>query len=206
MVMGVLLTFWGILNAAAMVGPFFGIAQGIARVVGTESEALVLGLIFALVAIIGLGATLGVASLADLLGGAQVRPWKAFQRWGYVVVALGFGFWGAHFLFHFLTGAVSIVPVFEHFFAFRGFGVDPNWQLARLVPTRWLFPITAAITSFYGLLAFALSVRIALRDFGQRGVVAMWPMLLFVLTFLALALLILAQPMEMRGTILGPSF
>ncbi|UCH26681.1 MAG: hypothetical protein JSV66_03260 [Trueperaceae bacterium] len=206
MIMGVLLTFWGILNAAAMIGPFFGIAQRIAAGLHTESEALVLGLIFVAVAGIGLGITLAAASLADFIGGAQVRPWRAFQRWGYVVIALGFGFWGAHFLFHFLTGAVSVVPVFQHFFELRGLGVDPNWQLARLVPTRWLFPITAGITAVYGLLAFTLSVRIALRDFGQRGVVAMWPMLLFVLAFLVFALLILAQPMEMRGTILGPSF
>ena len=49
-------------------------------------------------------------------------------------------------------------------------------------------------------------MRIAVRDFGRRGVLAMWPLLLFVLGFTAMQLLVLAQPMEMRGTILGPSF
>ena len=49
-------------------------------------------------------------------------------------------------------------------------------------------------------------MRIALRDFGRRGVAAMWPMLLLVVGLAAFQLLVLAQPMEMRGTVLGPSF
>ncbi len=49
-------------------------------------------------------------------------------------------------------------------------------------------------------------VRISLRDFGKRGVLAMWPMMLFVMAFAVVAILIFNQPMEMRGTIFGPSF
>lgn len=96
--------------------------------------------------------------------------------------------------------------MFEHFFWFRGADLDPNWRLAQLVPTRWLFPIGAGIVSVYSLLAFVLVIRIALQDFGRRGVLAMWPMLLFVLLFAAVSVGVLGQPMEMRGTIFGPSF
>lgn len=49
-------------------------------------------------------------------------------------------------------------------------------------------------------------MRIALRDFGRQGVLAMWPMLILVLLFAALSIWILAQPMEMRGTVLGPTW
>jgi hypothetical protein len=50
-----------------------------------------------------------------------------------------------------------------------------------------------------------VSVKIALRDFGlTKGVLAMWPMLLYVLLFTAIGITLLAQPMEMRGTIFGP--
>ena len=57
----------------------------------------------------------------------------------------------------------------------------------------------------YTSVALYVAVRIARRDFGTRNwVLALWPMLIYVLLFTALQLIILAQPMEMRGTVLGP--
>lgn len=206
MAFAVLLTYWGLLNAAAMVGPFFDLAQSISRALSSESELVVLGALFLLVTAVGLLTSMAIATVADLLGGAGLHPWRALQRWGYVTLALGVGFWGAHYLFHFLTGALSAAPVFAHFFEYRGFAVDPNWRLAQMVPTRWLFPITASFTIAYTLLASYVTIWIGLRDFDRRGVLAIWPVLLFVLAFASLALLVLAQPMEMRGTILGPSY
>ncbi len=206
MIMGVLLTYYGLMNAIAMIGPYFAIAQTFAKALNTENEFIVLSIFFLAVAVVGISLSLGFAVLADLLGGAKVKPWQAFQRWGYVTVALGVGFWGAHYLFHFLTGALSIIPVFQNFFSYRGFNIDPNWKLSQFVPSRWLFPLTAGFTGIYALMAAYLSIRIALRDFGRNGVLAMWPMLIYVLIFTALGILILAQPMEMRGTIFGPSF
>jgi polyferredoxin len=202
--MGVALAWWGMLNAFAMVPPFFAAADAVARALGTRSEALVLAVLFAGVTLVGGAATLAAAWLADRAGGARGGLGAAFERWAIVVVVLGVGFWAAHYLFHFLTGAASIVPVFEHFFAFRGFAVDPNWRLAQLVPTRWLFPIGAALVSAATALALAATVRIALRDFGRRGALAMWPMGAFVLAVAALQVLVLGLPMEMRGTLLGP--
>ena len=209
MVMGVLLAFWGVMNAFAMVPAFYDLAEWLALTLGTRNEALLLGLLYLGVTGLGLGLTVAATSLADALGGARGAKsgvWRAFQRWGYVVVALGFGFWAAHYTFHFLTGALSIVPVFQHFFEYRGFDVDANWRLAQLVPSRWLFAIQAVISAAAAAIAIYAAVRIGLRDFGRRGVLAMWPMLLFVLGFTLLQLVILAQPMEMRGTVLGPTF
>ena len=202
---GVLLAFFGLLNAAAMVAPFHSAATWIAELLNLRSEQSLLAVLFLLVAVVGLLCGGGAALLADIAGGARPRPFAALERWGYVSVVLAFGFWASHYLFHFFTGALSIVPVFEHFFAFRGFAVDPNWRLAQMVPTRYLFTITAAVTSAYTLLALVVAGRIAFRDFGRRGVLAMWPILLYILAFAALAVWLLAQPMEMRGTILGPS-
>jgi polyferredoxin len=206
MMMAVMLTFYGLMNAVAMISPYYIFAQAIADVLNTRSELLVLGLFFLFVALAGISATTLVASLADVLGGKPFRPTESLQRWGYVIIALGLGFWVSHYIFHLLTGALSIIPVVEHFFYYRGFNVDPNWRLSQLVPSRWFFPITAGITTFYSFLAMLVTVRIALRDFGKRGVLAMWPMLLFVIAFAAVAILVFNQPMEMRGTIFGPSF
>jgi polyferredoxin len=206
MVMAVGLTFLGVMNAAAMIGPFFDFVRWLSQLFSTENEAVLLGMLFVSVTAGGLLAATLFGTLADLAGGAGFAPRRALMRWGYVTVALGVGFWSAHYLFHFLTGALSIVPVFEHFFSYRGAAIDPNWRLAQIVPTRWLFPLTAGITSLYALIAAYVAIRIAVRDFGRRGALAMWPMLIYVILFAVMALLILGQPMEMRGTILGPTF
>ncbi|CAN5603661.1 hypothetical protein BH24DEI1_BH24DEI1_18240 [soil metagenome] len=199
--LGVLLAFWGLLNASAMVGPSYALAQAIGDALNSRSEALVLGILFAAFTLFGLALTTGVAWLADLFGGARSTPLEALMRWGYIALPLGFGFWAAHYLFHFLTGALSIVPVFEHFFWYRGWNIEPNWRLAQVVPTAWLFPISAALVSLYTLLALTTALRIALRDFGSRGVLAMWPPLLYILLYAGASLLILGLPMEMRGTL-----
>src|SRR5690625_1737292 len=203
MVMGALLAFYGLLNAAAMVAPFHVLANNFANLTGITSDFTLLVLLFGATGILGI-ALPGVVSLAaDRLGGNSSSTFKeAFQRWGYVLVVLGFGFWAAHYLYHFLTGALSIAPVFQHFFHIRGLGAAPDWELARLVPGRALFPIPAAVTLLYTLLATVITFRIGLRDFGRNGVLAMWPVLLFIIGFAVLGMWLLGQPMEMRGTIL----
>ena len=100
-----MLTFWGRLNALAMTGPYFNLAQWIANTFNTQNEGLILGSFFVLMTIYSLLVSSGVAYLADLLGQGHANLKTSFLRWGYVTVALGFGFWGAHYLFHFLTGA-----------------------------------------------------------------------------------------------------
>jgi ferredoxin len=204
LLLGVLLAWWGLLNAFAMVPPFFTTADAMARLLDTRAAWLVLALMFAAVTAVGLAVTVGAAWLADLAGGVRRGPRAAFDRWGYVVVVLAVGFWSAHYLFHFLTGALAIVPVFQHFFEYRGLAVDPNWRLAQLVPSRWLFPIGAGVVSAAGAVALVVTARVALRDFDRRGLLAMWVMGLFVLAMTVVQVLLLGQPMEMRGTLLGP--
>jgi hypothetical protein len=53
-------------------------------------------------------------------------------------------------------------------------------------------------------LALGITARVALRDFGVRGIAAMWVMGGFVLLVPSLQVLLLGLPMEMRGTLLGP--
>ncbi len=204
-VLALVLLWAGVMNAFAMVPPFFVVADGLASALGTRQEWLVLGLLFVLV--IGLGSllTLGAFALGSLAGGVREGPAALLRRWGSVAMVLAVGFWTAHYLFHLLTGALTIVPVFQHFFEYRGFAVDTNWRLAQLVPTRWLFFVGAALASLYGLMAMVMAAARALRDFGaERGVLAMWPVGLFALAVTVLQVLVLAQPMEMRGTLLGP--
>jgi polyferredoxin len=205
-VMGVLLLWWGLLNAVAMIPPYFAAANVVADLFGTRNEALVLAILVVVWTLLGVAATLGAALLADLAGGAREGVVRALRRWGPVFVVLAVGTWSAHYLFHFLTGALQIIPVFQHFFDSRGMPMAPNWRLGQLVPSRFLFPIGAGIASLYGLAAIVAGGFIAFRDFGRRGVLAMWPIGLFALALTVLAVLVMAQPMEMRGTLLGPAW
>jgi len=204
-VLAVLLLWGGVMNAVAMIPPYFAVADGVAALLGTRQEWLVLGVLFTAVLLLGSALTLGAFALGSLAAGVREGPIALLRRWGSVAMVLAIGFWTAHYLFHFLTGALTIVPVFQHFFEYRGFDVTTNWRLAQLVPSRWLFFIGATIASLYGLLALAIAGARALRDFGpQRGVLAMWPVGLFALLVTVLQVVVLAQPMEMRGTLLGP--
>lgn len=199
-----LLGVWGAFNAFAMVGAYYDLAEWLSDFLGTRSESLILALVLLGVTAVGSGLVLGAAALADRLGGAKPNLRASLERWGYVFVASGFGFWGAHYLFHALTGALSIVPVTQHFFEYRGFGVDPDWRLAQVVPSAWLFPLQAVISGLSALLATFVAARIAMRDFGKRGVLALWPVLLLVIVIAGLQVALWAQPMEMRGTLMGP--
>ncbi len=204
MALAVALSVWGAFNAFAMVGAYYDLASWLSLALGTRSETLILASVFLGVSIVGLGAILGASMFADRLGDARPSVRTAVGRWGYVFVASGFGFWGAHYLFHALTGALSIVPVMQHFFEFRGFGIDPDWRLAQVVPSAWLFPLQAVWSGASALLATVYAARIALRDFGRRGVLALWPVLLLVIVIAGLQVALWAQPMEMRGTLMGP--
>lgn len=204
LLLGISLSVWGMLNAFAMVPPYFALADTIASALHIRAEWLLLVILFLTSTALGLGFALITARVADRLAGATSSTWVAIERWGMVWVTLGVGFWAAHYLYHFLTGALAIVPVFQHFFAFRGLTIDPNWRFAQLVPSRWLFPIGASLVSLATLVALWQVGRIALRDFGARGLPAAWWLGLLVVAVSVLQVLLLGLPMEMRGTLLGP--
>lgn len=203
--LGMLVAVWGVMNAFAMIPQFFDLADQIALTFNTTNEAFIITSLFAVVTVLGMSAFALFAVLSERIGTGKWQLRAAIRRWGYVVVALGFGFWTAHYLFHFLTGATAAVPVLEHFFSYRGANLTPNWRLAQLVPSQLLFPLQAIITALYAMVSMIITGRIGMRDFGRNGVLAMWPMLVFILLFTLLQLLILGQPMEMRGSILGPN-
>ena len=200
--LGVLLFFAGFMNAFAMVPPYYQLAERLAEVLGTRNEAVLLSSIFVLWTGLGLFLTLGVAALADRVSGVRASPLKAVRFWGSGFFPLAFAMWAGHYAFHFLTGWASIIPVTQQALANLGLPVgEPDWTLAALVPENWLYPLQVAIL-YLGLLAasYVLFRRARERNhFLAGGIVFTYFFLL-----VALALWVLAQPMEMRGTLLLP--
>jgi hypothetical protein len=112
--------------------------------------------------------------------------------------------WTAHYLYHFLIGGLTIVPVVQEYLRDLGLASEsvPQWGMGALVPESWLVPIEIVVLQAGLLLSLVVGFRIArgseldrrraLRAFLPWGTLAM------VLTVLGIWLL--TQPMEMRGT------
>jgi hypothetical protein len=128
-------------------------------------------------------------------------------RYGYALIPVGFGMWIAHYLFHFLVGALTIVPLTQEYLAFLGLplGASPQWALGPLVPDSWLLPIELVFLELGFLVSAVVAFRIALRDLPSRSKAVRgalpWGLLAFLLSLAGAWLLL--QPMEMRGTLMG---
>jgi ferredoxin len=207
----VLFCFAGLVNAFAMVGPGFALQERLAASLATASRAPGLAAVFLIgLAAIPLAALLPATWLSRRLAGRRGEPLRAtWGRYVYALAPMGFGIWLAHYSFHFLTGALTFVPVLQAFGADVGLyrGVVA-WGLGPLVPPAWLFPIEAAL--LYGGAAAALITAFQIarsREDGPdraaraRVLGAALPWMLVILLLLAGALWVMLQPMEMRGTL-----
>jgi len=168
----------------------------------TQSEALLLLLIFFLWVSAGLALTVAAARASDFVAGLRHPPLATLRRWGAAFLPLTFAVWTGHYAFHFLTGWATIVPVTQQALANLGLPVgEPNWQLAALVPENLLYPLQVVIL-YLGLMGSSYVVFAQARRLGRLA--AAVPMFLYLALLVVLTLWVLAQPMEMRGTLLDP--
>src|SRR5690606_37814718 len=114
---------------------------------------------------------------------------------------LGFGLWLAHYAFHLLTGALTIVPVVQSA-AIDAAGVpllgEPLWRWAGLRPGA-VFPLQLGFVLMGAIGSMAAAWGLAERDAPARPAAAAVPWGVLVAALAAAAIWILAQPMEMRG-------
>ncbi len=194
------------LNAFGMITPIYALQQNISTWLGTSTEWPSLLIIFGLGFIIIPTLMLSTTAFLSRLFSGQRHESLGFliRRFTYTLIPLAFGIWLAHYGFHFLTGALTIIPVTQSFLTATAFNVGPAaWHLGPIVPTVWLFPLqtlflylglfTSLITGFQIALKHYRARHIALRAFIPWGVL--------MLLMLAAALWIMFQPMEMRGTV-----
>jgi hypothetical protein len=126
------------------------------------------------------------------------------RRFIYGLAPLGFGMWLAHYAFHFLTGALTLIPVMQAYLNDSGFEVgQPYWQLGPVVPPDWLFPIQAILLylGLFGSLVVAFQIAVSHYKNRNTALRAFLPWGILSLLMLVAALWIMFQPMEMRGTI-----
>jgi polyferredoxin len=203
-----MLTFTGLSNALGMVPPVYGLEAWLAGLLHTRSEAVVLLVIFGttnllLPAGLGLGAAWSSRRLA---GAAQTESLRAvFSRHAPVLVPLGFAIWLAHYGFHFATGALGIIPVFQSFLLDHGLVLgngSPNWEMGALLPSSWLSLLQTAIVGGGFVASLYVLQTIESRASTESRVVrrAALPWLALLLALAFAAIILFHLPMEMRGT------
>jgi polyferredoxin len=206
--LALLLTWGAFLNAFGMVEPVFRLQRWLAGVLAIASRELLLATFF-LVGLVILPALLtGATAWASrrLVGGRDPLVRRA-SRYAWGLVPLGFGMWTAHYLFHLLVGALTIVPVVQQYLRDLGLPAgEPGWGLGAVVPESWLFPVELVFLQGGLLLSLAATWRIAQQEPGGRGLAlrAFAPWAILATGLAATGIWLLLQPMEMRGTFMAP--
>jgi hypothetical protein len=122
-------------------------------------------------------------------------------RYAYGLVPFGFFMWLAHYGFHFLTGALTGVPVTQSA-AIDLLGAPvlghPLWRWAGMRPGA-VFPIQLGCILLGIAGSVALMHVISRRDYPIRPNLATLPWAIVVVLLGVAAIWILFQPMEMRG-------
>ncbi|MCA9969520.1 MAG: 4Fe-4S dicluster domain-containing protein, partial [Anaerolineales bacterium] len=197
----VIFAFMGVGNAFGMVPPVYALAAWLGARLRLPGEGAVLLLIFGVLhLLLPLLLALGAAWLSRRLARRAEPLRHTLARYAPAFVPLAFAIWLAHYAgFHFLSGALTIVPVLQNLLLDLGipwFG-QPNWALGPLLPARWLDPLELGVL----LLGAAASLHVV----GERArpsadrLAAQLPWLVLLAALAAAALYVMFLPMEMRG-------
>lgn len=203
------LTFAAFLNAFGMVSPVYRWLEWAARSLGLRSEPLSVGVMFfvglvLVPALLASAAAMGTrvcSGCADSLGSIATR-------FSYALVPLGFSMWLAHYLFHFLLGGLTLLPLSWTYLSDLGILAarpGPALGTGTLLPEGWILPLQVLILETGLLMSLVVGYRIARRDMKTVGTAirASLPWSALAVGLSLAGLWILAQPMEMRGTLMG---
>ncbi|MCE9546520.1 MAG: cytochrome c oxidase assembly protein [Planctomycetia bacterium] len=204
----VVLTAAAFMNAAWMIAPLATWqrrAEAVGGAVGRTlmvSGGTLLGLVVIPAVIIAL-----VASWSRRAGN-ETESWRAnARRYCRALIPLGCAMWAAHYGFHLLTGAGTIVGAGSRFLA--DLGISQSVAAAWSCPccsggvAAWLLPFQFVLIDVGLLASLYVVYRIACQrhERSLRALAAGMPWMLMVLVLFGIGVAIFLEPMQMRGTI-----
>jgi cytochrome c oxidase assembly factor CtaG/polyferredoxin len=199
-----ILVFGAFANAAGMALPVENFLKYERLDFGLPGRPFELAIFFALT--IGVIPALLVSACAWVshsLGATSNTKREIANRFVMTLAPLGASMWVAHLGFHLFVGSHTFVPVFQRLFTDLHFSVlgPPSWNIRS-----WAFPELLDwefLVIDLGLLASLYSMWRVARDVGKSST-RIFPIFLpwgiLALGLFALAIWIIFQPMEMRGT------
>lgn len=203
--LALMFVFASLSNAFGMVPPVYELEARLSAFLGTQNEAVILLLIFGVLDLllpVALG--FGVAWLSGKLARIEMPSHKILARFAPAILPLGFAVWLAHYGFHFATGALTIVPVFQSFVLDHGIsalGAYPNWRLAMLMPVSFIIPVQMALVVLgLGVSLWGIDARARQIFKGKAAARAILPWVVLLLLIAVAAMATFSLPMEMRGT------
>ncbi len=188
------LAWAGLVNAFAMIPPFFSLAAWLAVVLHTRDETVLL----LLVQIVGIGGGTLLTFWAARASGGKLRDWVG------VLFPLALAVWGGHYLFHFITGYNTLVPNVVNLFG-RVIGDGATVRLPGAIRGDGIFPYQVVISylALFGSLWSGYRKAVKGSDGSTSGIaLKLLPQILLALLFNTLTLLIFSQPMQARGSLL----
>ncbi|MBV9644115.1 MAG: cytochrome c oxidase assembly protein [Verrucomicrobia bacterium] len=201
-----ILVFGALANAAGMIAPVAGLLDRARFLFGLQRPVLIALFLAATIFLIPALAICLAGFLSRHLGRLQV-PLKLFiSDFAMTMVPLGFATWLAHFIFHLFTSSNMPIPVIERIAAdlhLTSFG-KPDWGIAswgvpQLLDFEILFLDLGLLGSLYA--GWRVAQRYGNSENKSFGIFIPWS-LLYILFFLV-AIWILFQPMDLRGTMMS---
>jgi hypothetical protein len=201
-VLAVVFTFAALLNAFVMTGPAAAVEQSVAALTGVESAAGTLGLLFVLgLVIVPALILLGAAALTRASAPATDSLPRIALRYAPALIPVGFGVWLAHYGFHLLTGALTIIPVTQSAaidLLGRAALGEPAWRWAGMSPGS-VYALQLGFVLLGACGSIGLVHGTSARDYPEHVPLTVAPWLVVILILAAAAVWILGQPMQMRG-------
>lgn len=204
--LALVMSFGAFVNAFGMVAPVHDVGRwlsalpGLAHPTASVAFTFLCSLVVLPLLLVG-----GSALVSRKLGPLPGSVVEVATRFAWSVVPVGFGMWLAHYLFHFLLGGSSVLPVLLGRIPGLSSVTVGTWATGPIVPEAWLLPLQALLVEAGALGSIVVAYRIARREAADppsaRRAFVPWALLVILLSLVGIWLL--TRPMEMRGMVGG---
>jgi ferredoxin len=200
----VVFVFGGLLNAFGMVAPAATVEHAL-HGLGITTQPMTLAIVFVIGLMVMPLAIVGTASLATRWITRDASSVRASAvRYAYALIPFGFAFWLAHYGFHLLTGALTVVPVTQDVVArllgWAAFG-EPLWQWTG-VRAGAVYSLQIGVILLGTVGSIAIAHAMASHDHPRRASTVTLPWAAAIILLASLGVWIISQPMEMRGMVM----